>query len=1613
MPPVIQAVALAATAIGTSAAAAGTGLVAAFSTGGALASGTLLGSLARVAIGMTLGAIARALQKKPDLKVSSGQRVSLTVGENNPLAFILGRSATPGELLYHNSWDPGGNETPYEYYVQVIQISDLPQKLLRIYVNGEYPIIKDNELIYHDNVVGKAVEGYEVKGKDTLWIKFYDGTQTVADPYLLDVFNEGDRAWQSDMIGLGMSYAIITHRLSREFSQRLDFKFEVQSWGLYDRRKDSTAGGSGAQRWNDWRTWKPSQNPIVIIDNILRGIKDPINGRFLWGGQKISNYNLPASQWFAAMNICDVIRTDTQEPTYRAGMEVVVSDEPASVIEEYLKACLGKICEIAGKFYINAGGPTASVYSFTDDQIIITKPEDFNPIRVFADTYNGISATYLEPENGWNSKEAPVRLNSTYLQEDHNVSNIAGLTYAAVPYSNQIQRLMATALKDSRKQRVHVLSLFPDARPITPLDYITYTSRRNGYTNKVFSVEGVQWAPSGDTGLIIREEDPNDYDYDSQEDNLPHQVGWVKKPPIITREADFRVEAQSIKDSEGNGRHPCIGLYWTPKDNVTAIRYRVRLASTHEQVQVDGALPNVQGSAESLVLTANGAPVTANGQQITYNVFTNVSEGYAQITSRGFIAGETYEVNAMYEPVAGHRWLTTWLSVTLLNIKLGEKDLESTIIDKVDTAKENSDWAAAQVVLIQDLVNDLVASSEAFSAETLGRIEDIQAALAGLDTGTVQEILGIAVAGIRKGWGADPAFASWTATALDYWTGVGVDTYGVKDTGGLYKSSLKVDVPSGTSQCIVTASSLVAGQLPGADPVEPYVVVWALLKYISGNLNGYLAPEWRNPATNLWTRGDAFGLTSPVGRLIQDWGFVNETNRFQSKGVIWRRPTAFIPDAVRLVLTIKPSSSSSAISARFDYIDLGTPTEAEVKGYTANSYTDSAIEAYNYSITSPTGAIAATVNTILAGFNVNLGSVTETVLALVNADIATAAKISNIETTFGGANYVRNGQFRTGLVEAGQDPSYWKLFGANGWKVEAKNTRNTIPASINSPTAYYGVTPASTSLTEAQASEGECRAGNRYRVGIYMATETPVTFLAGIRVQWFNAAGTSLGNSSVIVTVNSTTWKKFSDFGLAAEADLVTAPANAVTYKLFVRKEPSTAAKPLYFTTVDMFALDEVSYAKASTAAATASSASASVATLQSQAAASFGSYSAMITTLATAVAKVNKASSTYVIRAIAEGGSSALKLVAWDDETGSGGAVVVEGDDVIAPGTLSTGTLVVTDLGHNKVPDDQLQSSRQWARNDTAWELFPDLNSGFKSLGEVRWTKANTNGVATAAYTGRKFPVYPGQRLVGKYEVIRGTAGNMRCYARLNFRGKDGSLVSTPHLGVIDNSAGGIQSSQRQIVVPDGAYTAEWSWIVDTAATTTSWVRFASPECISNEDASVLITPDGAFFNQLSAQTAWIKTANIVNANIVRLHLEEGATFSGATGFLSGNRTLTDDTWTTLATVTIAKEANKAVNIQTYINMVQRATYTIVIAPGDPFPTFGTGYGPLSYRVLRNGALLKTLIEANMWWVDVSSLSGTVTYQLQIFTESLGPNKNQSAIVQSGAALSVLQVVK
>jgi len=400
-----------------------------------------------------------------------------TSGGTVPQKFVVGTYATAGHAVSPPFSHGLAGRTPNAYLNYIIEVSNIKGVgLSRVVVDDDYKTIGTTP----DPDYGLPLLEFREGGEDHGWVKFLDGTQTVVDAMLLDRYgSHPERPWAATAIGKDTAYVIMTFLFNREIFNGLPkVTFELTGIDLYDPRLDTSVGGAGTQRFNDPTTWAFSDNPIVIIYNIMRGIDLPTGDT--WGGG-IVEADLPLSNWFAGMNICDVL-IGTRK-TYRAGFEINVQSEPAEVIDELLKVCFGQMTEFGGVFKVRVGAPSASIFSITDDDIVVSQKQELDPFPGLESTFNAISATYPEPESLWESSEAPPIYNALWEAEDFDRRLPVEMSFAAAPFLSQVQHLMNGYIEDERRFRVHRLTLPPDAAILEPLDSIDWTSARKGYTN--------------------------------------------------------------------------------------------------------------------------------------------------------------------------------------------------------------------------------------------------------------------------------------------------------------------------------------------------------------------------------------------------------------------------------------------------------------------------------------------------------------------------------------------------------------------------------------------------------------------------------------------------------------------------------------------------------------------------------------------------------------------------------------------------------------------------------------------------------------------------------------------------------------------------------------------------------------------------------------------------------------------------------------------------------------------------------------------------------------------------------------------------------------------------
>jgi hypothetical protein len=633
----------------------------------------LLGGLAKAAAGAGLSYVANALAGKPEegaLRKNRpvGMEVTLRAGDVVPRFFIVGTWATAGQLVFVRSYGDG-DKTPNAFLVQVIVLSHLPvDNIGKIFVDGS-PVSYTPGAAQSGR--GQAIPEYRKDGKDHLWIRFYNGSQTVADDYLTSTFPSGPKAWGTNQIGRGCAYAIVTARVNPKlFRQAPEIKFQVRGLPLYDVTKDSSAGGSGTQRWDQPATWAFTRNPAVILYNLFRGIRH--NGQWVYGLQTVSAAQLPFSSWAAAINECDLPVTNadaSSDPQFRAGGEISFATEPGEELEEFLKACNGRIADAGGIYKIKVGAAGAAILSFTDDALMLTDEHTFTPFPSLNDTVNGISATYISPEEGWIEKAAPPRIDEGYIAADGGRRSIADVAYRRVSDKRQVQRLMKAALLEERRFRRHVVVLPPETFAIEGLDFVGWTSARNGYTAKLWRVDGIIDRSNLDQVMTLTEVDPADYGWSAGSDEVATVDGPIDLETVpVQPMAGFSAAPVTISGAGGRAL-PGIRVAW----DATAI-------DDVDQVQFE-------------VWNSGGTAVIARDE-------TSFPEAGAYDISKSLNGATSYLVRARFNTTSGHRDFAWSASIA---VTTPDTRVPAALIDASLLALVNQGTASGKVLTQQVL----------------------------------------------------------------------------------------------------------------------------------------------------------------------------------------------------------------------------------------------------------------------------------------------------------------------------------------------------------------------------------------------------------------------------------------------------------------------------------------------------------------------------------------------------------------------------------------------------------------------------------------------------------------------------------------------------------------------------------------------------------------------------------------------------------------------------------------------------------------------------------------------------------------------------------------------
>lgn len=543
------------------------------------AASPILAGIAQTAFGIAAKFALNALF--PPKTQSRASELETQYGANIARSVILGTCATEGHHIYRNSYGSGGRLIQDVFVLSSFRITAVP----RVRYNGEWRSLVQQDSDGYWLVPNEGTSGDD---HDNVRVKFYYGTMDQqAEPTLINNARPAGR-WTANHRGAGVAYAIVFSELRKNgdgLTSPAKLLFEVVGAPLYDWRKDSTMGGSGAHRWDDQSTWEYSDNPPVQIYNLERGF---FNGTQRMVGKAVRASRLPLAEYTQAANICDEVMSDGSK-RYRA--HAIAKDGPDANHDANLSPILEAMCgswveRVDGEFPI-AGAPQAIVATITDDDIKRGAALRFSAKRKRTELINTVAASWVSPDDFYETKDAATRIDAGALAEDRETLASA-IPYAAVTDVRQVDRLADIAIRGARYQASAEIVVHPKfLDTIKEGRWVRWNSAKYGdrtYQVLTRQLGGINTDGARDISIALQQISNGVFDPTAYETNPPNII--IVPPPQYLAEVQGFDVIPTIVKADGAGELPGARLLWNTIDDISVIGVNIEYWPANDPTQV-------------------------------------------------------------------------------------------------------------------------------------------------------------------------------------------------------------------------------------------------------------------------------------------------------------------------------------------------------------------------------------------------------------------------------------------------------------------------------------------------------------------------------------------------------------------------------------------------------------------------------------------------------------------------------------------------------------------------------------------------------------------------------------------------------------------------------------------------------------------------------------------------------------------------------------------------------------------------------------------------------------------------------------------------------------------
>jgi hypothetical protein len=518
--------------------------------GSTLAAGGIGAFALKLGGSLLLSAASSALMRRPEAAAQTIQGRTVSVREAAAARRIIyGRARVGGTIIYMDERTAPGSAVPNnELHLVIVLAATKVLQIGAIYLDGELAI----------NADGTPTARFA----GNIGAERHLGGDSPAGAFaFLQSWSEGQ--WTP------------AHRLAgcAAIFLSLNYRPEVYPGGI----PNVMADVFGCDEVFDPRSGLTgySENPALCLAHYMA------HPRFGLGAATGAFDGVATQELIAAANICDEVVAKVgggTEPRYSMNGIVDTASTPQDIIEGMLTAMAGDVVPIGGALHIYAGAYRAPVMALTDDDVVDAGFRLTTRVSR-ADNFNAVRGKFVSPENDWAVDDFPAYTSATYLAEDRGEQVWADIVLPYTISASMAQRLAKIHLERQRRQFTVTLATKLSAWRVAPMETVTLTRSRWGFSAKPFEVRAMS-LEIGDSivpSFTLRETSPLIYDWNTSEAQVYAAAPRTTLPSafVLPQPGSPIISEEVYVTTQGDGVKARATLIWQPSPSPYVAGYEV------------------------------------------------------------------------------------------------------------------------------------------------------------------------------------------------------------------------------------------------------------------------------------------------------------------------------------------------------------------------------------------------------------------------------------------------------------------------------------------------------------------------------------------------------------------------------------------------------------------------------------------------------------------------------------------------------------------------------------------------------------------------------------------------------------------------------------------------------------------------------------------------------------------------------------------------------------------------------------------------------------------------------------------------------------------------------